>query len=101
MSDIIGVAWFTDEPTYRKGLEIFADRENMPATFADWKALVERQCQLIKESGNMALRAEIDPEAFVHWCQSRGFQPDARGRTAFANHIVIEYQKTGKGTIIE
>lgn len=101
MKDIIGVAWFTDELTYRRALEIFADRENMPATFADWKALVERQCGLIKESGNIAIRADIDPETFCDWCRSRGLQPDAKGRTAFANHIVIEYQKTGAGTLID
>lgn len=101
MKDIIGVAWFTDEFTYRKALEIFADRDNMPPSYQDWKALVDRQCELIKESGNIALRADIDPETFADWCRSRGFQPDAKGRTAFANHIVIEYQKTGVGTFIE
>jgi hypothetical protein len=31
----------------------------------------------------------------------RGFQADSQGRLAFTDHAVLEYQKTGKGTVIE
>jgi hypothetical protein len=101
MSDVMGVAWYKDEATYRNALAIFTDSENMPATFEDWKALVGKQCELIKDSGNVAIRADIDPETFTAWCASRGFVADSKGRIAFVNHVVLEYQKTGKGTIIE
>ena len=101
MSYVVGVAWFKDAATYRRALSIFGDPENMPANFEEWKALVEKQCQLIKDSGNIAIRADIDPETFSTWCASRGFPTNSDGRTAFVNHIEIEYQKTGKGTIIE
>jgi len=101
MKDIIGVAWFNDELIYRRALAIFIDPENMPANFEDWKALVGKQCELIKEGGNIAIRADIDPETFPDWCNFHGFQANAQGRSAFANHVVLEYQKTGKGTIIE
>jgi len=62
----------SDEATYRKALSIFTDPENMPASFNDWKALVGRECELIKGSGNIAIRADIDPETFTAWCASRG-----------------------------
>lgn len=101
MNDVIGVAWFKDEPTYRRALAIFTDPENMPATFADWKSLVGKQCGFIKGGGNIAIRADIDPDTFTDWCSSHGFKADSKGRTAFANHVALEYQKTGKGTIIE
>ena len=101
MKDVIGVAWFTDEDHYRSALKIFTDSQNMPATFEDWKALVEKQCELIKESGKNAIRADIDPETFPGWCASRGFEANSQGRIAFAKHVVLEYQKTGKGKIIE
>lgn len=101
MSDVIGIAWYDDEATYRRALEIFTDADNMPATFENWKALVARQCRLIKESGNIAIRADIDPETFASWCVSRGYQPNSQGRTAFVNHVELEYMKTGKGTVIE
>jgi hypothetical protein len=101
MNDVIGIAWFKDEATYFRALEIFCDPENMPASFEDWKALVGKQCKLIKDNGSIAIRADIDPETFVAWCASRGFEANSRARIAFANHVALEYEKTGKGTIIE
>ena len=68
MNDVIGIAWFKDELTYRRALAIFTDSENMPATYEDWKALVGRQCEEIKRGGNIAIRADIDPETFTDWC---------------------------------
>ena len=101
MNDVIGVAWFKDELTYRSALAIFTDSENMPATYEDWQALTGRECKEIKDAGNVALRADIDPETFAHWCNMHGFQADSQGRTAFVNHVELEYRKTGKGTVIE
>ena len=101
MNKVIGVVWFNDELTYRRALAIFTDAENMPATFADWKALVGRQCAEIKGSGNIAIRAEFYPETFAEWCNLHGFLANSQGRTAFANHVELEYQKTGKGMVIE
>ena len=101
MNDTIGIAWFKDEATYRRALAIFGDPENMPATFEAWKALVGKELEMIKESGNIALRVDIDPDTFPAWCASRGFAATSQGRTAFVNHIEIEYLKTGKGTVIE
>ena len=72
MNDVIGIAWFKDEHTYRRALAIFTDSENMPATYEDWKALVGRQCEEIKGGGNIAIRADIDPETFIDWCNRRG-----------------------------
>ena len=101
MNDVIGIAWFKDELTYRRALAIFTDSKNMPATYEDWKALVGRQCEEIKGVGNIDLRADIDPETFIDWCNGRGFKSDSQGRTAFVNHVELEYRKTGKGTVIE
>jgi len=101
MNDVIGIAWFKDEPTYRRALAIFTDSENMPATYEDWQALVGRECEEIKDGGNIALRADIDPETFTDWCNRHGFKADSKGRTAFVNHVELEYRKTGTGTVIE
>jgi hypothetical protein len=101
MSDVIGIAWFKDEHTYRRALEIFTDPENMPATFDDWKTLVEKEHEEIKGTGNIAIRADIDPETFIDWCKLHGFQADSQGRLAFVKRVEFEYQKTGKGMVIE
>ena len=101
MLNVIGIAWYKDEDTYRRSLKIFTDSENMPASFEDWKALVEKECEFIKGSGNIAIRAEIDPETFTAWCASRGLEANSRGRIAFVNHVKLEYETTGRGTVIE
>ncbi|OPY02290.1 MAG: hypothetical protein A4E61_01372 [Syntrophorhabdus sp. PtaB.Bin184] len=101
MSYVVGIVCFKDEPAYRRAREIFADSENMPATFEEWKTLVRRELEEIRRTGNIAIRADFDPETFLDWCRSRGFIPNSQARTAFAEHVVLEYQKTGKGTIME
>lgn len=100
MNYIIGIVWFKDEDTYRQALAIFTDSENMPATFEDWQGLVGRQREGIKHAGNIAIRADFDPETFIDWCNTRGFEANSQSRTAFGEYVVFEYQKTGKGTII-
>lgn len=101
MNGAIGVAWFEDEATYRRALSIFPDRNDMPASFDEWKTLVEKECELIRDNGNVPIRADIDPETFLTWCAGHGFIANSQGRIAFVNHVVIEYQKTGRGTVIE
>jgi hypothetical protein len=101
MNDIIGIAWYKDESTYRRALAIFTDSKDMPATYKDWQAIVTRECEAIKGAGNIALRVDIDPGTFIDWCITHGFLADAQGRTAFVNHVELAYEKTGKGTIIE
>lgn len=101
MNHIIGILWFKDEDTYRRGLATFTDSHNMPRTFEIWKTLVRRQLEEIRNAGNIALRADFDPEAFIGWCNSRGLQPVSEGRTGFVEHIVLEYQKTGNGILID
>ncbi len=101
MSVIVGIAWYKDEATYRRARAVFPDANNMPATYEDWKALVNRELALIKESGNIAIRADIDPETLPAWCNAHGYKTDAQGRTAFVNAIELEYQKSGEGTVIE
>lgn len=101
MSYVVGIAWFKDEDTYRRAREIFTDSGNLPARYEEWKALVERQVELIRGGGNTALRADIDPEAFVSWCTSRGVEANSESKREFVRHVEIEYQRTGKGTIIE
>jgi hypothetical protein len=41
MDHIIGIAWFKDKAAYRRALDTFADPESMPATFEDWKPLLQ------------------------------------------------------------
>jgi hypothetical protein len=101
LNHIIGIIWFQNEAAYRRALDVFTDSQNMPAAFEQWRTLVRRELDEIKHAGNIALRIDFDPETFAGFCRSRGFQANSQARAAFAEHMVLEYQKTGKGDIIE
>lgn len=101
MKDIIGIAWYKDELTYRKALAIFTDPKDMPSTYKDWQTIVKMELEEIKSVGNIALRVDIDPDTFIDWCVAHSTLPNSHGRTAFVNHFELEYEKTGKGTIVE
>lgn len=101
MDHIIGIVWYNNEAAYLRALEVFTDSHNMPATYENWKTLVKRELEEIKHAGNIALRVDFDPETFIAHARSRGLQSNSEARTAFAEHVVLEYQKTGKGTLIE
>ncbi len=101
MNDTIGIAWFRDEPTYRRALAIFTDSANLPATYEQWKALVGKQLEEIRRVGNKALRADIDPRTFVEWCKGHGLEPNSQGRLAYVKHVELEYEKSGQGAFVE
>jgi len=101
MNHIIGILWFNNHAAYDRARELFNDSKSMPATFEDWKALVKRELEEIRHAGNIALRVEFNAKKFMAWCNSRGLQPNSEARTSFTEHIVLEYQKTGEGTVIE
>ncbi len=101
MNHLIGIVWFDDEIVYRKALDVFVDSQNMPDTYEDWQVLVRQQLEQIRYAGNIALRVDFNPERFVDWCSKRGLRADSQARTALGEYGVLEYQKTGKGKIIE
>ncbi|MFH0974608.1 MAG: hypothetical protein V1874_02365 [Spirochaetota bacterium] len=101
MKNVTGIAWYKDEITYRKAFDLFIDSKNMPSTFKEWQAFVKRQIKEIKDSGDIAIRADIDPETFTKWCNENGFRLDSRGRIEFVKRIEIEHMKTGNGIVIE
>jgi hypothetical protein len=101
MKYVVGIAWYKDEATYHRAREIFTDPKDMPATYKEWQTLVQREREEIKGAGNIVLRVDIEPETFIDWCKVHGFLPDAPGRTAFVNHAELEYEKTGKGRVME
>ena len=101
MDHIIGILWFKNESSYRRGLEVFTDSRNVPRTFENWKSLVKRELEEIKNAGNIALEVDFEPEAFLEWCRSHALLANSQAREAYVENAVLEYQKTGEGTLIE
>ncbi len=101
MKDIIGIAWYKDEDTFRRAIALYTDTKDMPVSYEKWHALVNKELKEIKNAGNIALRVDIEPGTFIDWCRAHSFLPNSKGRVAYVNYSELEYEKTGKGTIIE
>ncbi len=50
-----------------------------PSLLKTANLLSEGNAKEIKGSGNITIRANIDPETFTDWCTLHGFQADSRG----------------------
>ena len=101
MINVIGIAWYKDEARTAGRLRSLPIPKICPPVLKTGRPLWKRNAKLIKDSGNIAIRADIDPDTFTAWCASRGLEANSRGRIAFVNHVKLEYEMTGKGTVIE
>ena len=79
----VGVPWFTAE-TWERLLEVSADADLMPGTYAEWKVLATRHFADHAASGAPLQRVLIDPDKLAAWCGANNLPVDARGRSAFA-----------------
>ncbi len=86
----VGIGWYKAE-TYPECLEIFDDRDDLPASFKDWKELAERTEQQLAAQGMKTVRVDIDPTTFPGWCIENGFERiDKHARMAFGNAKALE-----------
>ena len=79
----VGVPWFTAE-TWERLLEVSADADLMPGTYAGWTVLATRHFADHAASGAPLQRVLIDPDKLAAWCGANNLPVDARGRSAFA-----------------
>lgn len=86
----VGIGWYRPE-TYAQCLEIFDDRDDLPASFEEWKQLAERTEQQLVAQGMKTVRVDIDPATFPEWCRENGFgRIDKHARMAFGNAGALE-----------
>ncbi|MGB3044158.1 MAG: hypothetical protein WBB98_13325 [Xanthobacteraceae bacterium] len=76
-----------DREDYRRILDVMADADLLPATYEKWRYRADRLERDIQRSGGIAVRAKIDPDAFVSWCTARGLNVDADARNQFAGEV--------------
>lgn len=91
---VAGVVWYKDEETYMKALSIFEDGDSLPRTYQEFILCHAYATQEAEERGFVALKAEIDPDAFLAWCGSHNIQPDRNARMAFADEVAADYLRS-------
>jgi hypothetical protein len=78
--------WF-DPESYPRILEVMADRDLMPATYDRWLKESLRVLEKARREGQRPIRAHIDPDQFLAWCDDNDWPPDGLARLAYAGFV--------------
>ena len=84
-----GFPWYRKEdwPEIKR---IMTDAEKLHDSYEDWLGAATQSEQRIRQSGQIVVRAYIDPVEFPNWCRARGLNVDAEARALFASTIADE-----------
>jgi hypothetical protein len=86
---IVGMCWYTRED-FPRIREIMTDDDNLHDTFDEWQAAAELGERNLQSQGHRVVRTVVKPNEFLAWCRERNLQPNARGRTEFANFFAAQ-----------
>ncbi len=78
-----GLAWYRRED-YPRILAMMTDADLLPGTWEEWRTKANATERYLQKRGPV-VRAYIDPDKFLEWCATEGFQPNAKARTLFAS----------------
>jgi hypothetical protein len=82
----VAIVWYreTDWPRLRT---LFADKDELPDTYAEWLATAEALLASLKRSGINGAKVRLDPETFSAWCAAQGLAPDAQARSRYVGEV--------------
>lgn len=78
--------WF-DRESYPRVLEAMVDHDLLPATYDQWLKQALRVLDKSRREGQRPIRAHIDPEKFLGWCQENDWPADGMARLAYAGYV--------------
>ncbi|WP_420133974.1 hypothetical protein [Rhodopseudomonas sp.] len=85
----LGIPWY-ERDSYKRVLEVMEDAHLLPPTFEAWQYRAHKTERSGQITNAVVVRAVIDPDEFVIWCQTRNFKIDAEARMAFANEAAYD-----------
>ncbi|HXT17672.1 MAG TPA: hypothetical protein VN706_18680 [Gemmatimonadaceae bacterium] len=85
----VGIPWYRRQ-TYHTARAVFADRAALPASYDEWLRVAVEDERRVTQSGQVPVRAYIDPTELKSWCTSRGLPLDSRARREFAAKLAQE-----------
>src|SRR5687767_5795446 len=85
-----GLPWYTRQ-NYPRVLEVMTDRESQPITYDRWLAQAERAIERARDAGYPTLKAHLDPDHFLIWCEERGMEPDNLARLAYVERVLTSH----------
>ena len=82
-----GLPWYS-RAHYPRVLEVMVDRELLPDSYDHWLARAERAIERARAMGLPTLKAHLDPDHFLAWCEEREVLPDNLARVAFVEDVL-------------
>ena len=77
------VAWYR-ENQWDRLRELSADRDDLHATYAEWRAMAETRSRELIDRGIDLCRVDVDVELLWAWCCANGRALDGSARSEYA-----------------
>ncbi|HJV90988.1 MAG TPA: hypothetical protein VJ623_11840, partial [Holophagaceae bacterium] len=74
-------------------LEVMEDGQALPRTFEEWEGKALKALEKVKAAGLVAVKAHIEPEAFLAWCKAHSYRPNSEARQAFGGYVAASHAK--------
>jgi hypothetical protein len=78
--------WF-DRESYPRVLQVMVDHDLLPPSYDRWLKQAHRVLEKARREGKKPIRAHVDPDRFLAWCDDNGWLPDSMARLAYASHV--------------
>lgn len=78
--------WF-DRESYPRVLAVMQDHDLMPPTYERWLRQARRVLEKARREGQNPIRAHINPEEFIMWCEANDWPADSVARLTFARLV--------------
>lgn len=87
------ITWFSDADVYERCKEIFTDGATYHESYDAWLQDALKVERDVRAQGMTVLRAHIDPEQFLAWCNFEGYRPDHHAREKWSDRTVKEWME--------
>jgi hypothetical protein len=78
--------WF-DRESYPRVLEVMLDSDLLPQSYDRWLKQAQRVLEKARREDQRPIRAHIDPDRFLQWCDENGSPPDGMVRLSYAGYV--------------
>ena len=82
-----GLPWYARK-NYPRVLEVMTDADQLPESYDHWLARAEFAIERAREIGLPTLKAHLDPDQFLLWCESYDLEPDNYARVAYVERML-------------
>lgn len=85
MNTLVGIGKYIKED-YEEILKISSDRDNLDATWEEWKINQENVKKQIKLSGFKVIDIIVKPRELVSYCREKGMEINGQSRSNFISY---------------